>query len=84
MNTSRLQKQARNEEEARALDGTIAHAIKTLASSLGQAVLDGRRTCVHCVHFVDGAETCALAGQRPPARVIAFGCQAFVFDDIPF
>lgn len=43
-----------------------------------------RRTCMECVNFDRDAEACKLAGQRPPAQVIAYGCPAYVHDDIPF
>ena len=70
-------------EQQRLLDANIASAIQALAKSVGQVVNDGRRTCVHCAYF-NGDETCQLAGQRPPAQVIAFGCPSFVEDEIPF
>jgi hypothetical protein len=41
------------------------------------------RTCVTCEHFDDKAELCKLNGLRPPAFVIAFGCECFE-DRIPF
>lgn len=74
--------------EVAVLDDNIATAIrecaKTFAATVGRAVIDGRVTCVHCAHFTE-AETCALANQRPPARVIAFGCPAFDRRaDVPF
>lgn len=35
-------------------------------------------TCVTCEHFSMDTEGCALAGgARPPARVIAFGCDKY-------
>lgn len=65
------------------LDAHIAHAIQDMAKALGRAVVDGRRTCVHCDHFDPSIEHCALVNQRPPARVIAFGCDRFE-DSVPF
>lgn len=47
----------------------------------------GLRTCVTCDKFDKGAETCKLTeNMRPPAKVIAYGCDRFVHehDDIPF
>lgn len=45
-------------------------------------------SCITCQHFNEEKETCALATpepMRPPARVIAYGCIAYVDnDDIPF
>lgn len=66
-----------------ALDSCIADAIKQCAKAIGQAVADGRSTCVHCRHFREADELCLMADQRPPAKVIAFGCPAFD-PDIPF
>lgn len=71
-------------EEVQKLDQCIADAIKQCAKAIGTAVVAGRSTCVHCVHFVQVGEICALANQRPPARVIAFGCRQFTHDEIPF
>jgi len=55
--------------------------------SIEREVRNALRTCVTCEHFDKDAETCKLAdGQRPPAKVIAYGCDSytFEFDDIPF
>jgi hypothetical protein len=43
------------------------------------------RTCLNCQHFTEGLEQCNLYNQRPPARVIAFGCSShFDIEGIPF
>lgn len=43
------------------------------------------RTCVACIHFNENNERCAKHGQqRPPARVIAYGCPDYENDNIPF
>ena len=42
-----------------------------------------RRTCVNCEHFDQASEFCALAGSRPPAKVIAYACEHWL-EDIPF
>lgn len=39
-------------------------------------------TCVNCLRWDEQSETCTLWLARPPARVIAFGCEKF--DDMPF
>ena len=43
------------------------------------------KTCLNCDHFEEKLENCKIWKTRPPARVIAFGCDKF--DDkewIPF
>lgn len=45
------------------------------------------RSCISCDHFVEAKEACKISDmQRPPARVIAFGCPKYecLDDDIPF
>jgi hypothetical protein len=46
--------------------------------------LEPKGSCLNCAHFQENSETCTLYKQRPPARVIVFGCDSFQFDDIPF
>lgn len=41
------------------------------------------RTCLNCDHFDETKELCNKFGQRPPARIIAFGCEHYV-DRVPF
>lgn len=41
------------------------------------------RTCLTCEHFNEKQEMCQLANTRPPARIIAFGCEMYA-DIIPF
>lgn len=42
------------------------------------------RCCPNCDYFGGGkTEICELAGVRPPASIIAFGCEKYV-DRIPF
>ena len=55
--------------------------------SIEKEVRQGLRTCVTCERFDKDNETCKLTeGLRPPAKIIAYGCDsyAFEFDDIPF
>ncbi len=40
-------------------------------------------SCINCENFDKKGEICILAGSKPPARVIMFGCPAWLFD-IPF
>lgn len=46
------------------------------------------KTCVNCGHWRQGPptkpmEVCGLVNKRPPAKVIAFGCEHYE-DSIPF
>jgi hypothetical protein len=52
----------------------IAIALQSCASQVARGIVDALQTCVNCQHFDEGVEVCKLAGQRPPARVIAHGC----------
>lgn len=43
------------------------------------------QTCLLCDHFQENTEQCKFYKSRPPARVIAFGCESFSDKDwIPF
>lgn len=49
-----------------------------------EAILDRRtKTCVNCLHFQQDVEICSLAQVRPPAKIIAAGCEKHD-EDIPF
>lgn len=63
-------------------DPDVARAINALAHRVGDFVREQRRCCPNCVHFDTGSEHCGLAKQRPPAKVIAFGCASYEF--LPF
>lgn len=42
-------------------------------------------SCITCRRFDEKNEICKLVNQRPPARVIAFGCPRYDDqDEIPF
>lgn len=40
------------------------------------------RTCLSCFNWAHEEETCKLYKQRPPAKIIANGCESY--DDLPF
>lgn len=43
------------------------------------------QSCINCDNFNEPLELCKLANQRPPARVICFGCKSWSDKDmIPF
>lgn len=73
-----------SKQELDGVNESLAKAIHDVAVSFGSAARLARRTCVNCHHFDEQLEICKLAGARPPARVIAFGCERFDPDDIPF
>lgn len=42
------------------------------------------QSCINCIYFKEN-ETCDLAKQRPPAKVIIFGCNSYSdVNEIPF
>lgn len=41
------------------------------------------RSCITCADFEESSELCFKAGRRPPAKVIAQGCEEYN-EDIPF
>lgn len=44
-----------------------------------------QRNCLVCLAFDERSEVCTLYQQRPPARVIAYGCPSFKdVTDIPY
>lgn len=63
-----------------------AKAVNDIAEELGRIMrrhLDEcTRCCINCEHW-RATEICVLAGKRPPAHIIAFGCEQYK-DNIPF
>lgn len=57
---------------------SIAVALQSCASQVARGIVDALQTCINCEHFDEPSEVCRLAGQRPPARVIAHGCPCHV------
>jgi len=54
-----------------------------LAARIRQHLDECTRCCPNCDHWMPGKELCELVMQRPPADVIAFGCERYD-DAIPF
>lgn len=43
------------------------------------------QSCISCSNFIEQTEICKLANQRPPARIITFGCNKYNDNqEIPF
>lgn len=54
-----------------------------------EKIIEGKpayRSCLNCINFREtSGELCGLAMQRPPARIIAYGCPQYEdVDAIPF
>jgi hypothetical protein len=43
------------------------------------------QNCLNCLNFNEQTELCKLCNMRPPAKIIAYGCEAHEdHNDIPF
>jgi hypothetical protein len=64
-----------------AMFNALADLLKpTIVMTLHEAT----RTCLTCDHFREHkGEVCAKFNQRPPAKIIAFGCEHYE-NEIPF
>lgn len=65
------------------IDARLVQAVGDALGPLAEAIHDARRSCVTCLNFEMSSEKCLLARKRPPAQVIAFGCDEYE-RDIPF
>lgn len=73
-----------NPLEKEALVKRLEAASNGLVDAMTKSVQNLMATCVICDHWNQGQEVCMkFNNQRPPARVIAFGCPAFE-NEIPF
>lgn len=61
----------------------IKEVAEYIIDELANTIERTTRTCLNCTHFYETTEICELAGSRPPAKVIAFGCPKFE-EPIPF
>lgn len=85
MSQKKINPELRNDARANlhgALHGAIAGSIGLLFNPANYPF----KTCLNCIRFIENTEICALYSQRPPARVIAFGCSSYSdsTDEIPF
>ena len=58
-------------------DAMVKHALWYLTRNLMSSLMDAGiyRNCLTCSFFIEQMETCSVLNQRPPARVIAYGCE---------
>lgn len=61
---------------------SIAIALQAAAKEIAASVVTCMSTCVNCYNFDGTGEVCMLYKVRPPAKVIAYGCENF--DSMPF
>lgn len=61
--------------------------VEALADIAKQSFIDELtkvvRSCLNCDRFDEPNEMCKLYNQRPPAKVIAFGCDSYE-EKVPF
>jgi hypothetical protein len=69
-------------ENLLAAEARPAGSMKSVADILHLSYLL-RRSCVTCEYFDQKNEMCKMVSQRPPARVVAFGCEKYE-QEIPF
>lgn len=63
-------------EERQHLHNLLDEMLNDLTSHLN-------KSCVNCDHFNTSQELCGLVDERPPAKVIAQGCEQWV-KEVPF
>lgn len=67
------------------LDEMANYVAVAIEPSIKTALRMATRCCPNCEHFNgSGKELCRLNGKHPPATIIAFGCELFKDNDIPF
>lgn len=58
--------------------------LSDLSNTIKDVLKRGKACCPNCVLFAPFKETCTLNNLRPPAPIIAFGCECYENDNIPF
>lgn len=60
-------------------------ALTRISKLVADHMVRATKCCPNCENFShDRREVCQLNNMRPPAVIIAFGCECFVECDIPF
>jgi hypothetical protein len=59
------------------LDELVMRVTQRIGAKIPYALLSLCRNCPMCDNWNPDGELCKLANARPPATVIAFGCEAF-------
>jgi hypothetical protein len=54
------------------------HAIIEASYNAIETATDPFANCLNCLNFNENKEICNLYNQRPPARVIAYGCPQWI------
>lgn len=65
--------------------GELTAAIEAIQSA-SPSIVRSCVTCITCIFFDEKPEHCKFNGynQRPPARIIAFGCGKHMDEYVPF
>lgn len=67
------------------LNGMALEVAKRIAPSIANHFRNATKCCPNCEHFAaDPIVKCKLNDKRPPATVIAFGCEMFLDNEVPF
>lgn len=65
-------------------DRSFSHdVLRGLGNTIEDALKRSIVCCPNCEHFADGRK-CGLNGLFPPPTIIAFGCERFKNNDMPF
>lgn len=66
------------------IDAMARYLGDKISPVLKHSLQNATRCCPNCEHFDGGLEKCKLNNMRPPATIIAFGCECFIDNEIPF
>lgn len=59
--------------------------VKLLLNRIFEQIDYPFQNCLNCLNFREKEEICILANQRPPAKVIVYGCPMYEDkEDVPF